>query len=286
MEQLLTAVEEFFRTQQVVSVVRAILIIIGGLVVARIISRLLVRAVQSTLDTHRLMLVRRGSYYAILSVFLIAALMELGFDLGILLGTAGILTVALAFASQTSMSNLISGLFLIAENPFEVGDLIQVGSTVGEVLQIDLLSIKLRKFDNTFVRLPNEMLIKTEFMTLTKFPIRRLDLQIGVAYHENMAKVKETLMTVAEKNPLSLAEPEPVFVFQGFGDSALEIQFSVWVLRENYLLVNNSIQEEIKQAFDAAGIEIPFPQRALHAGGSDTPFPVQLVDPEAQAATT
>jgi small-conductance mechanosensitive channel len=96
--------------------------------------------------------------------------------LGILLGTAGILTVALAFASQTSMSNVISGLFLIADNPFQVGDILQVGTTVGVVLEIGLLSVNLRKFDNTFVRPPNELLIKQEFWNLTKYPIRRLDL--------------------------------------------------------------------------------------------------------------
>jgi small-conductance mechanosensitive channel len=221
-----------------------------------------------------------------LALFLTAALIQLGFDLGILLGTAGILTVALAFASQTSMSNFISGLFLIAENPFQVGDLLQMGTTVGEVLEIDLLSVKLRKFDNTFVRLPNELLIKSEFWTLTKFPIRRLDLDIGVAYKEDIGRVRDVLIEVADKNPLGLEEPRPLFIFQGFSDSAIKIQFSVWVLKENYLPLKNSIQEEIKQAFDAAGIEIPFPHRTLYTGSITDPFPVQVVASEIQEEST
>ncbi len=283
MEELLSSISEYITTQQILLVIRAILIIIGGLIAARLISSLLVRATRATLDTHRLMLLRRGSYYTILALFLIAALTQLGFDLGILLGTAGILTVALAFASQTSMSNLISGLFLIAENPFQVGDLVQVGTTVGEVLEIDLLSVKLRKFDNTFVRLPNEFLIKTEFMTLTKFPIRRLDLEISIAYKEDVARVREILFQVADRNPLSLTEPQPLLIIQGFGDSGIKIQFSVWVLRDNFLTLKNTIQEEIKQAFDESGVEIPFPHRALYMSSMTDPFPVQVVLPEAEA---
>lgn len=282
MEDLVTTITDFIQTQQFLNVLRAILIVIGGFVIARLISSFLVRATRATLDPHRLMILKRGSYYGILALFLIAALIQLGFDLGILLGTAGILTVALAFASQTSMSNFISGLFLIAENPFQVGDLLQIGTTVGEVLEIDLLSVKLRKFDNTFVRLPNELLIKSEFWTLTKFPIRRLDLDIGVAYKEDIGHVRDILVEVADKNPLSLEEPRPLFIFRGFGDSALEIQFSVWVLKDNFLLLRNSIQEEIKQAFDAAGIEIPFPHRTLYKGSITDPFPVQVVTPEIQ----
>lgn len=259
------------------SLLRAMLLIIAGLILARLLSGALVRVFKKSLDTHRSMLLRRGSYYLILGLFLITALFELGFNLSVLLGTAGILTVAVGFASQTSMANLISGLFLVGEQAFQVGDLIQVGTTVGEVLSIDLLSVKLRKFDNTFVRIPNELIIKSEVMTLTKFPIRRIDLQIGVAYKEDTDRVREILFTVAESEPLVLEEPKPLYIFRGFGDSSLNIQFSVWVQRENYLEVRNRIQEEIKRAFDAAGVEIPFPHRALYSGSVTDPFPVQIV---------
>jgi small-conductance mechanosensitive channel len=277
MEDLVSAISDMIQTEQLLNFARALLIVIAGFVIARAVSSFLVRITKGALDAHRQMLLKRGSYYIIVALFLAAALIQVGFDLGILLGTAGILTVALAFASQTSMSNLISGLFLIAENPFEVGDLLQIGATVGEVLEIDLLSVKLRKFDNTFVRLPNEMLIKSEFWTLTKFPIRRLDLDISVAYKEDIGRIRDILINVADSNPLSLEEPRPLFVFQGFGESAQRIQFSVWVMKENYLLLTNSIREEIKDAFDEAGIEIPFPHRSLYAGSLTEPFPVRMV---------
>jgi small-conductance mechanosensitive channel len=274
----LTNITEFLQTEQMMNIIRAILIFAAGYFMARLFSSFLVRTLKESLNPHRMMLLRMGSYYAILALFLIAALIQLGFDLGILLGTAGILTVALAFASQTSVSNIISGLFLIADKPFQVGDILQVGSTVGAVLEIGLMSVNLRKFDNTFVRLPNELLIKSEFWNLTKFPIRRLDLKLGVAYKEDIEQVREILIDVADKNALSLEEPRPLFIFQGFGDSALEIQFSVWVVNENYLSLKNSLPAEIKKAFDAAGLEIPFPHRSLYAGSMTEPIPIQVVN--------
>ena len=202
-----------------------------------------------------------------------------------LLGAAGVASVAIGFASQTSASNLISGLFLLFEEPFEVGDIIKVGETLGEVISVDLLSVKLRTFDNLFVRLPNETLIKSEVVTLTKFPIRRVDLQLGVAYKEDIAKVREVLASVADHNPLCLDEPEPLFIFLGFGDSSIDLQFSVWAKREHFLDVKNSIQEEIKVAFEAHDIEIPFPHRTLYTGSVTEPFPVHVSPAKAQAAS-
>jgi small-conductance mechanosensitive channel len=277
MSDWLPSLLDLISEDRLASLLRALMLIISGFVLARFASSALVRVFRKSLDGHRSMLLRRGSYYLIVSLFLISALYELGFNLSVLLGTAGILTVAVGFAAQTSMSNLISGLFLVGEQPFQVGDLIQLGPTVGEVLSIDLLSVKLRKFDNTFVRIPNEMIIKSEVMTLTKFPIRRIDLQVGVAYKEDIDRVREILFGIAEDDPQVLEEPKPLYIFRGFGDSSLDIQFSIWVQREKYLEVRNRIQESIKSAFDAADVEIPFPHRSLYAGSITEPFPVRLV---------
>ena len=157
-------------------ILRAVVVAVLGLVVARLASAGLGRLAGRRASPHQMMLLRRGSFYLILALFLVSALHQLGFNLGVLLGAAGILTVAIGFASQTSASNLISGLFLLAEKPFAIGDTIRVGTTTGEVLSVDLLSVKLRTFDNLYVRIPNESLIKAEMTNLTKFPIRRLEI--------------------------------------------------------------------------------------------------------------
>jgi small-conductance mechanosensitive channel len=266
------------RTELALAIGRALLIVVAGFVVARLVSRAVNRVFKESVSPHVAMLAQRGVYYLLLAIFIMWALYELGFSIGVLLGAAGILTVAVGFASQTSMSNLISGLFLIGERPFEIGDLIKVDQTVGEVLSIDLLSVKLRKFDNTYVRIPNETIIKTEVSTLTKFPIRRVDLQVGVAYKEDLARVQEVLVDVADKNPLCLEEPAPLFILQGFADSAIDIQFSVWGRREEYLTIRNQMYQDIKTTFDREGIEIPFPHRTLYTGSITDPFPVSVVE--------
>jgi small-conductance mechanosensitive channel len=258
---------------------RAGILVALGLLIASLASRLAMRALGPRLTVHVLQLVRRVIFYGVLALFLASALRELGFSLSVLMGAAGVLTVAIGFASQTTASNLISGLFLIGERSFEVGEIIKVGQTTGEVLSIDALSVKLRTMDNLYVRIPNETLIKSEVTTLNRFPIRRFDLMLGVAYKEDLNRVREVLMAVAEANVHCLDEPAPLFIFTGFGESSLDIQFSVWSRRENFLTLRNTIATEIKQAFDAAGIEIPFPHRTLYTGELTKPMPVQLVQP-------
>lgn len=264
--------------ETVAMVLRAMILLALGLLLASLATRLVSRIAGRRLSVHHLQLSRRLVYYGVLALFIASALRELGFSLAVLMGAAGVLTVAIGFASQTSASNLISGLFLIGERPFAVGDIIRVGSTTGEVLSIDALSVKLRTFDNLFVRIPNETLIKSEVTTLTRFPIRRLDLALGVAYKEDINRVRDVLFAVAETNPVCLDEPPPLFIFLGFGDSALDIQFSVWAKRENFLALRNTITAEIKGAFDTAEIEIPFPHRSLYSGEATKPFPITIVD--------
>jgi small-conductance mechanosensitive channel len=274
--QLLTA-------DRTLSVLRAIMLLTVGWTLAWLISRVVRRAAAKRFSVHDLQLAHRLAFYTVFALFVASALRELGFSLTVLMGAAGVLTVAIGFASQTSASNLISGLFLLGERPFAVGDVITVGGTTGEVLSIDALSVKLRTFDNLFVRIPNETLIKSEVTTLTRFPIRRLDLKLGVAYKEDIETVRDVLSSVADKNLLCLDNPEPLFIFLGFGDSALEIQFSVWARREKFLDLRNTIHAQIKAAFDEADIEIPFPHRALYTGNAMKPFPIRVVSNEGTA---
>ncbi|TQV78796.1 mechanosensitive ion channel family protein [Exilibacterium tricleocarpae] len=260
------------------NVLRALILVVAGFFAARLGSKLARYLLLERLSHHALALVGRGIFWLLFSLFLISGFHQLGFKLSVLLGAAGILSVALGFASQTSASNLISGLFVLGERSFSIGDIIQVGTTTGEVLSVDLLSVKLRTFDNLYVRIPNETMIKSEVTTLTKYPIRRFDLLVGIAYKSDIAKAREVLLQVAERNLLCLEEPKPLFILKGFGNSSIDIQFSVWTTRENWLALRNSIQEQVKQAFDDAGIEIPFPHVSLYTGAASAPFPITLVD--------
>ena len=276
-EQLRETLEQLFTLERISGWLSAIVILVLGIGLAIVLKRRL--RIKSLKPQHALLL-QRSVTYLVLVLTAAAALRELGVDLGVLLGAAGIVTVAVGFAAQTSISNLISGLFLIGEQPFVIGDVVTVGSVTGEVLSIDLMSVKIRTFDNLHVRVPNETMLKSNVTTVTKYPIRRVDMTMGVAYRSDLERVRDLLMDLADRNPQCLTEPEPLFIFTGYGDNALEFQFSVWAASENFLSLRNGLYFEIKAAFDEAGIEIPFPQRTLSAGADGEALAVRVVSGE------
>lgn len=260
-----------------VRVATAVLILVAGIPLLFGAGRAVRQWVTRKYSAQRGLLAGKLVYYAGTVILVLTFLAQLDIRLTPLLGAAGIVGVALGFASQTSVSNVISGLFLVAEQPFRVDDVIQVGNTTGRVLSIDMLSVKLRTFDNRFIRIPNETLIKSEVTTLTRFPIRRIDLMVGVAYREDMARVRKVLLEVAADNPRILMEPEPAVNFEGFGASSVDFRFVTWATRENFLAARNSLAEGIKARFDAEGIEIPFPHISLYAGSETDPIPMRVL---------
>lgn len=252
-------------TDRVTEIAVAIVLCFIGFLIARFFSNTFIRTIGLRFNAHQQMVWRRGIFYFIFLLFVMASLKEAGFKLSVFLGAAGILTVALGFASQTSASNLISGIFLIGEGSFEVGDTIQItlirGHTIeGEVISIDLLSVKLLTQDNIYVRLPNEQLIRAPVHNLSKFPIRRIPITLAINFHEDIIKVREVLLDVANKYPLVLADPKPAVTVTAFRESSIELLFAIWCQGENFLQVRDEMQERIRNGFLESHIEIPVPK--------------------------
>ncbi len=243
----------------------AILIMFIGIFLSRRVEGLVNRLKQLELSQRALF--TRFAKYGVITIATASALAQLGFDLRVLLGAAGILTVAIGFAAQTSASNLISGIFLMVEKPFVVGDIVDVAGTRGEVMAIDIISCKIRLFSNLMVRIPNETMVKSSITNLSYFPIRRFDITVGIGYQSDVKAVRDLMLKAATEHPLCLTEPEPIFSFAGFGDSSMNILFQVWTLKDNVLKVQTDLFIEIKERFDKAGIEIPFPVRTLQIEG-------------------
>ncbi|MEX0322383.1 MAG: mechanosensitive ion channel family protein [Puniceicoccaceae bacterium] len=264
----------FWDTPEMLKWIRLGTFVLVGLALVYVISITAGRIVRSRHSVHYGQLVRKLIFYIGATVILLSIMMDLGLDLTGLLATAGVATLAIGFAAQTSLSNLISGLFLIGEKPFKIGDLIRVEGTLGIVESIDLLSIKIRTLDNLFVRFPNETMIKSPVTTVTRYPVRRMDLDISVAYKEDVRNILEILKELAKENAYALEEPEPLILFNSFGESALEFKFGLWFEKSNYLKLRNSILSEIKERFDKEGIEIPYPQ--LTISGSSSADPLQM----------
>ena len=276
------SVSQLFKMQTMLSIARFGILLLIVLPLLLLFTRWIKKYLTKKLSAQQGMIISKLIWYTGVAVVAFSVLSELGFKLTHLLGAAGIVGIAIGFASQTSVSNIISGLFLIAEKPFEVGDVITVQGITGIVLSIDTLSIKIRTFDNKYVRVPNETIIKNELTNITRFPIRRVDLKVGVAYKEDIGLVREILLDVAKQNPMCLNEPEPLVIFNGFGDSSLDFMFVVWAEKPDWLLLKNSIAEDVKKRFDAEEIEIPFPHLSLYTGSATDPMPIRIVGAESK----
>jgi len=269
--------ESFLATKELNDVVRGIFLLVVGIPGVWMVSGWVRRWASRAYSPQRGLVLEKVLFYPSFLVIVITALSHLGFQLAPLMGAAGIMGIAIGFASQTSVSNIISGFFLIAEEPFAVNDVIQVGDLTGQVLTIDMLSVKLRTFDNKLVRIPNETLVKSQVTNATRFPIRRMDIPVSIAYKENLGRVRDVLLEVAERNPRILLEPEPLVIFQGYGDSSVDLLFTAWTRTQGWLEVKNLAYEEIKERLDAEGIEIPFPHVTIYTGTVTDPFPIRVV---------
>jgi small-conductance mechanosensitive channel len=241
--------------QHLVNLATALFIFLIGIFIARRTSQALSKFGQ--LDTQQRMLLSKISYYGLIGAALAAALGQLGFDVRVLLGAAGVLTVAIGFAAQTSASNLISGLFLMVDKPFMIGDAVAIGDIRGEVTAIDLLSCKIRTFANLMVRVPNETMVKSNITNFSFFPIRRLDLTFGVPHRTDLNKVESILKKTASLNVFCLNEPSPVFIVSGFGEAFINLQFQVWTLSENLIPLQNELYAAIRDKFESENIFVP-----------------------------
>ena len=264
----------YFNTETIDKIIRIMFIVVIGSGSIHLISYLIKRSLNKKLSRQSMMLVIRTIVYTGYTGLVLIVIRELNYDLTALFGAAGVVGIVIGVASQTSIGNIISGLFLVSEKSFELGDVVRIGDKTGTVFSIDLLSIKVKTFDNLLIRIPNQTVISTELINVTKFPIRRYDFQIGVAYKEDLHRVKAILEKVAYDNPLCLEEPEPVIIMQGFGASSIDITLGIWFEKGNFLAIRNSILMEIKDAFDREGIEIPFPHVSVYAGEASKAFKV------------
>jgi small-conductance mechanosensitive channel len=269
------AIQEFLKLFTLDVLQKVILVVVigaAGLLVLRFLSALLNRMTRKYLSQQYSMLLRKAVQYTGAVIVLFVILSVLGVKITALLGAAGIVGIAVGFAAQTSMSNLISGLFLISEKPFQIGDVIKVENNTGVILSIDLLSVKIQTFDNQYIRIPNSVLLNTELTNVTRFPIRRMDIKLRVSYRTDVSRLRELLLAIANSNPHCLDEPEPLIVFSDFGESGLEFLFGVWFYKQAYLELKNSIMQQIQEGLAAAGIEFALPARSLYAGSQPLPF--------------
>jgi small-conductance mechanosensitive channel len=255
-------INELLESELALQIAKMLLVFIVFFILSRLISFFLQMSFRDNGDRQKQFMLRKFSTYSLFVIAVVVALKIFNVNLTVILGAAGVLSIAVGFAAQTSVSNLISGLFLMFEQPFIVGDVVEVNGVRGEVLTIDLLSLRMRTMDNTLVRVPNETVMKTQVINYSHFPIRRHEILFTVSYTADLDDIKKMLLDIVEHNPYCLEEPEPLFIVQRVGEYYLEIKFGVWGETKNLLMLQSTFGEQMREAFIKNNIALP--KRSVH----------------------
>jgi len=230
---------------------------------------------ESKIDDIVFELLARFSGIIILATAIIIALDLLGVNVVPFIAGAGVAGVAIGFAAKDTLSNLIAGILLIIDRPFEVGDRIEVWSapagtaTWGDVIDIGLRATKIKTTDNIVIIIPNNEIMVRDIINYTTITEKiRLRINIGIAYDAEMQTAKDIILNVADSAEWVAKEPPPVVVVRNFGDSSVDLQLRVWIddARKRMRTISY-ITDRVKTAFDEQGIEIPYPKRDIYIKG-------------------
>ncbi len=177
------------------------------------------------------------------------------------LGAAGL---AVGLALQGSLSNFAGGVLILVFKPFKVGDTIEAVGYIGTVKEIQIFVTVLTTADNRRVIIPNGVLSNNSLINISAEPIRRVDMLFGIGYGDDIKKAKTTLEAISAADGRILTDKDKIIAVHSLGDSSVNLACRVWVKKEDYWAVYFDMHEKVKNAFDEAGITIPFPQRDVH----------------------
>jgi small-conductance mechanosensitive channel len=205
------------------------------------------------------------------SIAILLALDVLGINVMPFVAGAGVAGIAIGFAAKDTLSNLIAGILLIIDRPFEIGDRIEVWSapagsaTWGDVIDIGLRATKIKTTDNIVIIIPNNEIMKRDIVNYTIInSMIRVRVNIGVAYDADIDKTKKIILDVADSTEWIAKDPPPKVVVKNFGESSVDLQLRAWIYNARKRMDTISyITDKVKAEFDEAGIEIPYPKRDI-----------------------
>lgn len=220
--------------------------------------------VRAGLDTMLVQFLGNIVNTVLLVVVIIAALDHLGVPTTSMLAVFGAAGLAVGLALRDSLSNFAAGVMLIVLRPFKVGDFVEAGGLSGTTEEIGIFSTVLRTPDNRRIVVPNGQIAGGAIVNYSAMPTRRVDLTFGIAYGDDLRQAKDIIQRIVADDPRILAEPEATIALGELGDSSVVINVRPWVNTADYWAVRASLLENVKLAFDAEGVTIPFPQRDVH----------------------
>ena len=195
----------------------------------------------------------------LLLLVFIAALNQLGVDTTSLIALIGAAGLAIGLALQNSLQNFAAGVMLIVLRPFKLGDFIEAGGVVGVVEQISIFSTIMKTGDNREITVPNGQIYADAITNYSARETRRIDLVFGIGYDDDMLAAKKIMESILEGHDLVLAQPTPGVAVAELADSSVNFNVRPWVKSEDYWSVRSDLIEQVKLAFDANNISIPYP---------------------------
>lgn len=253
-------------------IVGAILILIIGRIVAGILRRLIVRAMtRSKVDPTVTTFVGNLVFILTISISILAGLAKFGVQTASFVAVMGAIGFAIGFALQGSLANFAAGILILILRPYKVGDYIVAGGAEGKVMGIRTFTTELATLDNKKILVPNGKLLSDNIENLTGYEKRRVDLVIGISYGSSISQAIKIARDVMAEDPRVLSDPEPAVFVSELGDSSVNLHVWPWVKPGDYWAVYFDITKRVKEAFDAGGVEIPFPQRVVHMASKAEP---------------
>lgn len=213
-------------------------------------------AVDTTLGTFFATLAR----YLVLIATVLFAVTILGANVASILGIFAAMTLAIGLALQGSMSNVAAGLLLIVLRPYQIGDYVEIAGEEGTVEDLNIFTTTLRTLDNIQIIISNGEVRGNTIKNLTTLGIRRVDVDFGIDYGDDIDKAIKIITSTAAKDDRVIKEPNPPWAkVSCLNDSSVDIQMRVWCKPEDYWDVRFDLLKSVKEAFDMGGISIPYP---------------------------
>lgn len=250
-----------------VRVLVAALIVVAGVIGARLASAAAERGMDrlTHLREKRLLInfLTRTLRVIIVVLAVVVALGQVGLDVWPLIAGIGVVGFVVGLAFKDSLSNLAAGLLLLFYQPFDQGDFVEVGGTLGTVLDMSIAATELRMPDGRLAVVPNGKIWNQSIINFNKLGQRRIEWEVGVSYDADLGGTLETLRQVIRADERILTDPAPHFVVNDLAESSVDLVVRAWVEPGDFLGVLSDTRRGIKEALDARGVEIPFPQRVV-----------------------
>ena len=204
-------------------------------------------------------------YYGLVALVVITTLGIFGVpttSFAAIIGAAGL---AIGLALQGTLGHVASGVMMLGFRPFDVGDYVEAAGVEGTVKQIGLFTTEIATVDNKKIIVPNGKIFDDVITNFAGYDTRRVDLVFGVSYGDDLDKAMTVIESEVKKETRAKSDPEPVIAVDNLGESSVDIICRVWVDRSDYFPVKWALTKSVKEALDAAGVDIPFPTRTVYS---------------------